>query len=106
MTIGVSVVVITYNEEQSITNCLASILAIDYPTFEVIVVDASADDTGRLVKAIKDPRLRYRWSQKKGFGRQRNVGIGMAQFPLIAFTDADCIVPQDWLSILVAKDPI
>ena len=96
-------VVITYNEEQSITNCLASILAIDYPTFEVIVVDASADDTGRLVKAIKDPRLRYRWSEKKGFGRQRNVGVEMAQFSLIAFTDADCIVPQDWLSILVAK---
>jgi len=103
MTIGVSVVVITYNEEQLITSCLMSILAIDYPAFEVIVVDASTDDTGQLVKSIKDPRLRYRWSQKKGFGLQRNVGVGMAQFPLVAFTDADCIVPTNWLSTLVPK---
>jgi len=100
---GVSVIVITYNEEKSITSCLMSLLAMDYSLFEIIVVDASSDGTGDRVKAIRDSRLRYVHTQTKGFGLQRNLGIQLSRYPLVAFTDADCTVPEDWLNILVPE---
>jgi len=38
---------------------------------------------------------------KKGIAISRNVGLKGAKYPFVAFTDADCLVPMDWLSTLV-----
>jgi GT2 family glycosyltransferase len=37
----------------------------------------------------------------KNIGKSRNLGISSAVYPLIAFIDADCIAPSDWLKTLV-----
>ena len=98
--LGISIVVITYNEEKQIERCISSILKLDYSPLEILIVDASEDRTGEIVKSINDTRIRYFSVSSKGYSIQRNIGIRNARHPLVAFTDADCTVPADWLSKL------
>src|SRR3989338_11199859 len=100
---SVSVVVITYNEEKNIENCLNSLVNQDYPKelYEIIVVDASDDRTAEIVSRFKNVKVHK--AKERGFATQRNLGIKLAVNELIASTDADCIAPQDWLSKLVAS---
>lgn len=96
---GITVVIITLNEEGNIAGCLDSLLGMDYPEerHELLVVDASQDATPEIV--ARYPRVRC-LRAPKGFSSQRNVGLQAARFGLIAFTDADARVPQDWLRVI------
>lgn len=97
----VSIVVITSNEANNIKKCIDSLLNLKYPKFEIIIVDHSTDSTPEIVSKYRQVRLIK--SREKGFPQQRNKGIKSAKYDLIAFTDADCIVPEDWLNILVSS---
>jgi len=93
---GISVVVITLNERERIAACLESVLAAEYPPahLEIVVVDASTDDTPSVVARYPEVRL---VRSEKGFARQKNVGLRESTREIVAFTDADCIVFPDWL---------
>ena len=97
----VSVVVITRNEERNIEGCLRSIAGLDYPKYEVLVVDSSTDRTPQIVRKFKGARLVA--FGRPGFAAARNVGVNNSRNAVIAFTDADCIVPKDWLKKLVSR---
>lgn len=96
---SVSVVVITYNEEKNIRDCLDSMMALGYPLdkHEILVVDASEDDTPRIVQEYRRVKL---IRSEKGFSQQKNAALKAAAFDILAFTDADCIVLGDWLRII------
>lgn len=96
---SISVIVITCNEEKNIRDCLESLMALDYPPdlCEFLLVDASTDTTPRIVGEY--PRVRLLRSEK-GFSRQKNMGLECAAFDILAFTDADCVVPEDWLKVV------
>ncbi|MBW2989022.1 glycosyltransferase [Candidatus Woesearchaeota archaeon] len=98
----ISLVIITKNEEKNIRDCLDSVTSLDYPKdrLEIIVVDTSTDKTPDIARSYKDVKLIR--GHKAGFGHVRNMGIEKAKNELVAFTDADCIVPRDWLKKLVA----
>ncbi|MBN2840288.1 MAG: glycosyltransferase [Coriobacteriia bacterium] len=98
---GVSVVVITLNEEHNIRHCLESLVALDYPRdcLEILVVDASSDSTARI--AAEYPLVRVLTSER-GFAHQKNVGLGSVNHGIVAFTDADCITLPNWLRSAVA----
>lgn len=103
----VSVVVICLNEERNISAVLGSLFEQSYPSsqFEVLVVDGgSRDKTQQLMKGYikKDARIKLIIDQGGSITSSRNVGIKRASYPYIAFTDADCIAPKNWLSGLVA----
>jgi len=56
----VTVAIPTYNRAALLKVCLESVLAQDYPDFQVIVLDnASTDDTQTIVEAFADPRITY-----------------------------------------------
>jgi len=96
---GISVIIITYNEEENIKDCLNSLLRVDYPKerYEVIVVDSSTDSTPEIVSEYKDVRL---IKSSKGFSQQRNKGWNHAVFNIIAFIDADTIIPAEYLKVI------
>lgn len=96
---SISVIVITYNEEANIRDCLDSLLALEYPPdkHEIVVVDASTDKTPRIVQSYPGVRLIH---SAKGFSQQKNVGLDAARFEIVAFTDADCVIPSDWLRVV------
>lgn len=97
----ISIVVITYNEEKNISDCLDSLTKIDYPKYEIIVIDSSTDKTPDIVKKYKQVKLIT--TKNKGFASQRNLGYKKAKYDLVAYTDADCIVPKDWLRVIQRK---
>ena len=98
----VSVVVCSYNAERTMKACLASLETLDYPDYEVIVVnDGSTDRT--LEIAERFPFCRIISQPNKGLSIARNVGAEAATGEIVAYTDSDCVADPDWLTYLVAK---
>lgn len=97
----VSVVVATYNGSRTLEACLQSLVELDYPDYEVIVVDdGSTDRTFEIIRGY--PMVNYiRQSVNRGLSVARNDGIAAATGEIVAFTDSDCIADKDWLSYLV-----
>ena len=98
----VSVVVCAYNAERTIDQCLASLAALNYPDYEVIVVnDGSRDRTLEIVEGYGFCRIISQ--PNKGLSVARNVGAEAATGEIVAYTDSDCVADPDWLTYLVAK---
>ena len=98
----VSVVVCVYNGERTMDSCLASLEKLNYPDYEVIVVnDGSTDGTRQIAEGYDSIRLIHQ--ENKGLSEARNVGIRAATGEIVAFTDADCMADPDWLTHLVAR---
>jgi glycosyltransferase involved in cell wall biosynthesis len=90
MTPEVSVIVPTYNRAAFIEASVASLLAQEAVTFEVIVVDdGSTDDTLVRLEAMHDPRLRIVAAAHGGVGAARNAGLAVARGAYVAFHDSD-----------------
>lgn len=94
-----SVVLCTRDRAEQLRLALVSLLAMDYPDFEIIVVD-NAPRTRRsadIVRAAADPRVRLVTEPHPGLARARNRGVLEARHDVIAFTDDDVVVDPAWL---------
>ncbi len=68
----------------------------------MIVVDSSKDGTARIV-AQQFPNVKlYAFSERKFPGDTRNFGISQAKGEILAFTDADCIIDQNWVNEILS----
>ena len=97
----VSVIIPVLNGEQTIRECLVSLLRMDFPPErrEIVVVDnGSTDRTAEIVKGFP---VRYVREERRGRSHARNKGIEVSRGEILAFTDADCVVTRDWLKELV-----
>jgi succinoglycan biosynthesis protein ExoA len=98
----ISVCIVAYNAAESIGACLRSILdlAPHGGKTEVLVVDGcSTDDTQKIVRSFAG-NVRLVENPKRTIASNRNIAIHEAIYPYIAFTDSDCTVPPNWLSML------
>jgi O-antigen biosynthesis protein len=96
----VSVVICAYNAERTMRACLESLRKIDYPNYEVVIVDdGSGDGTAEI--AMEFPEFRLIRQPNKGLSVARNVGMQAARGELVAYTDSDCVVDPDWLTLIV-----
>jgi glycosyltransferase involved in cell wall biosynthesis len=97
-----SVVVCTYNGGRTLDQCLRSLLALDYPDYEVIIVDdGSTDDTPTILDRF--PGVHVIRQENRGLSSARNVGLQAATGSVVAYTDSDCFADPDWLSLLVGQ---
>lgn len=94
----ISVVIPSFNEEERIERCLISLTKQNLPKdeYEVIVVDGGSKDKTREI-AEKYADLVFIQTSPK-VGGARNDGALRAKGTIIATTDADTILPPDWLS--------
>lgn len=99
----VSVIVCSYNGGQTLQACLESLLEIDYPNYEVVVVDdGSTDHTPAIIAGFADrPVIRPIRQRNMGLSYARNVGAQAATGDIFAYTDGDCMADPDWLYFLV-----
>lgn len=100
----VSVVICTRNRPDTIEQAVASVLANEYPAFDVTVIDQSTTTATANVlrpRVETDPRLQYRHVKDPGLSRAYNTGIACTRGQVLAFTDDDCVVPRAWLSAIV-----
>jgi GT2 family glycosyltransferase len=121
----VSVLVASYNGGRTLESCLASLAKLNYPDYEIILVDDGSTDStpqiaakvGRVTpcappvdsterRARSDapyhPLIYIHHKKNLGLSAARNTGIAAATGEIIAFTDSDCRVDEDWLYYLVA----
>jgi glycosyltransferase involved in cell wall biosynthesis len=95
----------TRNRSQSVGQAVKAVLENDYPSFDMIVVDQSTDDsTGEVLRPIaeSDARLTYLHVDEPGLSRAYNTGIKATRGDVLVFTDDDCVAPVDWISTIVA----
>jgi len=98
-----SVVISAFNEAEHIQATLDGILAIDYPDFEVIVVDdGSTDETSaRVLPYVRDGRVRLvRKLVNEGKAMALNDGLRCATGDVILVMDADAIPDPEILRFL------
>jgi GT2 family glycosyltransferase len=98
----VSVVVCSYNGGATLDQCLRSLRAVDYPDYEVIVVDdGSTDDTAAILARF--PEVKAIHQSNRGLSMARNVGLRAATGSIVAYTDSDCFADPHWLTHLVEQ---
>jgi O-antigen biosynthesis protein len=96
----ISVVVCVYNGEQTIQDCCEGLAELDYPDFEVIVVDdGSSDRTAAIVEPYGFQLIR---TPNRGLSQARNTGLEAATGDIVAYTDGDARPDPDWLTYLAA----
>jgi glycosyltransferase involved in cell wall biosynthesis len=89
MKMSVSAVIPAYNAARFIGAAIESVRSQGAAVKEVIIVDdGSTDDTPRVVAALGED-VRYIRQQNAGPSAARNLGIKLAESPLVAFLDAD-----------------
>ena len=98
----ISVIVPAYNEDQNIGKCLESLSHQTLPrdSYEIIVVDGGSKDRTREIASEYADMVFIQTSKK--VGGARNDGAQKARGEILATTDADCIIPPDWLSVIAA----
>jgi len=99
----ISVIVPSFNEEENIAQCLVSLShqTLARSEYEILVVDGgSTDKTCEIARKYAD-KVFVQTSKK--VGGARNDGVIASKGDIIASTDADCILPPDWVE-RVKKD--
>lgn len=92
----ISVIVCTYNGSATLAACLESLQNLNHSAYEVLLIDdGSTEDIGRIACAF--PQVRYLRQDHAGLSAARNLGMKEARGELLAYTDDDCIVEEDWL---------
>lgn len=128
--VPISILVPAYNEEQTVLDCINSLVYLDYPEYEIIVIDdGSKDDTSNIVinefnlKKVQRPIRRLIKCKKEeciyeeviknntkltlvkkengGKADALNMGINVSKYPLFVSLDADSILQRDSLSNIV-----
>lgn len=94
----VSLVVLNYNGEEIIEECIASLQKTTYPNYEIIVVDnASTDGSWRILSALPGIAL-FKTEKNLGYAGGNNFGIARAKGKYFATVNNDIIVDPGWLN--------
>ena len=94
----VSVVVCTHNGAHRIRDCCAGLAKLQYPDFEVIIVDDGSSD--RTIEVVREYGFRVITTDHQGLGNARNVGWQAATGTIVAYIDDDAYPDPHWLSYL------
>ena len=102
----VTIIICCLNEEDNIGECLESVVNQKYSSgkFEIIVIDGnSKDSTQLIIRAYqeKHENIHLFIEFKRGTASGRNAGVRASAYDYVAFIDADCVAPQNWLEILI-----
>ena len=104
----VTVIVCTYKGSATLVECLDSLLALEYPSVELILVNDGADiRVEELARAYE--AIRYLAVEHGGLSSARNAGAAVARGEILVYTDDDCIAEPDWLKWIVklfSEDPM
>lgn len=96
----ISVVVCSLNGAATIEETLAGLAALDYPDYEVIVVnDGSTDATPQIAERF-DVRLIS--TENRGLSAARNTGMEAASGEIVCYIDDDAYPDPHWLQFLAA----
>ena len=95
----VSVLICTYNGARTLGETCTAVAALDYPDFEVIVVDdGSTDDSAAIAESHG---FRVISTENRGLSSARNTALDAATGEIVAYIDDDAMPDAHWLTYLV-----
>lgn len=100
----ISAIVVTYNRELFIKECLNSILSQNFDgELEVIVIDnCSSDGTAEVLKNMSNPRVKLIINKTRmSLSVCKNLALHLSHGDIIAFTDDDCLASKNWLKNII-----
>ena len=103
----ISIIIPTYNRPKQLSACLHSLADLDYSRkrFEIVIVDDGSRETlDDTITPFQD-RLNLTLIRKRNGGpaSARNQGAQIARGEFLAFTDDDCRLSTDWLTIMETR---
>jgi GT2 family glycosyltransferase len=96
-----SVVICTYNGSRTIREAVEGALRLDYPDFEVVVVDDGSRDAVPSILA-EYPSVRVIRTENRGLSSARNTGMRAARGEILVYLDDDAWPDPQWLKYLAA----
>jgi cellulose synthase/poly-beta-1,6-N-acetylglucosamine synthase-like glycosyltransferase len=97
----ISVVVCAFNAADTMPDCLNGLRDLDYPDYEVIVVnDGSTDETEKIAQSYA---FRLITTANRGLASARNAGLEASTGEIVAYLDADASPDRHWLLHLAAS---
>ncbi len=101
--VEVSVIIVNYNGEKYLKNCIDSLLNQTLKDFEIIIVDnGSTDSSVKYLKSLKNEKIKTLFLDKNyGFGIGNNRGFEIAKGKFIVIINNDTEVKEDFLENLV-----
>ena len=103
----ISIIVPVYNSEQTLQQCIESILWQTYKNIELLLIDDGSTDRSSEIcdeYARKDSRVRVFHKENGGVSSARNVGLENARGSWITFCDSDDRVSNEWLANMLQSD--
>jgi hypothetical protein len=92
-----SIVINTNGRCSALRNTLESLCFLDYPSFEICVVNGPTNDgTGELLASYAG-RIKSAPCQQRNLSVSRNIGIALASGEIVAFIDDDSLAEPEWL---------
>ena len=105
--LNATVLIATRDRPESLAACLESLLAMDHPGFDIVVVDSapSNDATRDMLRTRFGglPGLRYVREDRPGLAIAHNRGLAEVTTSIVAFTDDDVLLDPGWLREIMAE---
>lgn len=96
----ISVIVCSHNGARTLRNCCEGLLELEYPNFEVVVVDDGSTDATASI--AREYGFRVISTENGGLSRARNLGMDAASGEIVAYIDDDTRPDPHWLRYLAA----
>jgi len=97
-----TLIVLNWNGEKYLAQCLPSLLALDYSSYEIVLVDNGSTDGSIEYVASEFPQVKVIENGRNlGFAGGMNVGIARSRGDVVVLLNNDIIVRRDWLCELV-----
>ncbi len=99
----VSIIIPSLNRKERLRVCLNSVHKLDYPRskIEIIIVDNGSTDGTSEMLSREFPEINVVFESRRNSCYARNAGWKRAKGQIIAFTDDDCVVAENWLKVLI-----
>ncbi len=96
----ISVIICTYNGSRTLRETFSHVQKIDYPNYEIILVDdGSRDDCAAIAL---DAGVRLISTNNRGLSSARNTGMEAADGEIVVYLDDDAYPDPHWLTYLAA----
>ena len=97
----ISVILCTRDRPHALRRCLRALTKLDYPDYEVVVVDNASVGT-ETAEIVSETPFRYVREERPGLDWARNCGIAESRYGIIAYVDDDAVVDSKWLAAIGA----
>ena len=99
----VSIIILNFNGNQQILDCLESVFKTEDCEYEVILIDNNSSDNSQNIAKKKFPQINLFQLENNIGLSARNIGIEKSNGDYIVFLDSDTVVKQNSFKILISS---